>query len=71
MEVGITAFQKAKSALKTSRLLVHFDPEKPVVVACDSSPYGVGAVLTHVMSAGSERPIAFASRTRRKICSDK
>ena len=31
--------------------------------ACDVSPYGVGAVISHVMEKGEEKPIAFASRT--------
>ena len=44
-------------------LLTHFDPEKPLVLACDDSPYGVGAVLSHRMQDWSERPITYASRT--------
>ena len=59
----INAFQKAKDALQTDSLLVHFDPEKPLILACDASDYGVGAVLSHVMEDGQERPIAYTSRT--------
>ena len=57
------AFSKAKEALQQDSLLVHFDPSKPLILACDASPYGVGAVLSHTMGDGTERPIAYASRT--------
>lgn len=55
------AFRTAKQQLTSSCLLVHYDPDNPLILACDASPYGVGAVLSHCMPDGSEKPIAFAS----------
>ena len=57
------AFQQLKYLLNSSNLLIHYDPEKPMVIACDASPYGLGAVLSHIMPDKSERPIMFTSRT--------
>ena len=60
------AFDKSKELLTSSNLLVHFDPKQPIILACDASNYGIGAVLAHLMSDGSERPIAYASRSLNK-----
>ena len=57
------AFRAAKEALQADSLLVHFDPMKPLVLACDASDYGIGAILSHIMEDGHERPIAYTSRT--------
>jgi len=56
------AFVRSKEILVDSELVVHYDSNKPLKLACDSSQYGVGAVISHVIN-GEERPIAFASRT--------
>lgn len=42
---------------------MHFDPGKDVILSCDPSPYGVGAVLSHRMKDGTEKPISYVSRT--------
>ena len=57
------AFKMAKSQLASDVVLAHFDPQQRLAVACDASPYGVGAVLSHLYNDGSERPIAYASRS--------
>ena len=57
------AFQTSKDLLTSSSLLVHFDPQLKLILACDASAYGVGAVLAHKMPDGTEQPIGYASRT--------
>ena len=56
-------FERAKRLLTSNLLLVHFDPDKELIVSCDASPYGLGAVLSHRVEDGSSKPIFFASRT--------
>lgn len=48
------------------KLLVFYDQAKPVRLSCDSSLYGFGAVISHIMKDSTERHIAFASRTLRE-----
>lgn len=56
-------FQKSKDLLLSSQALIHFDPSLEIVLACDASDYGLGAVFSHHLTDGSEKPVAFVSRT--------
>ena len=56
-------FEQLKNVLSSDQVLVHFDPNKTLVLACDASSVGIGAVLVHRYPDGSERPIANMSKT--------
>ena len=60
------AFEESKNLLQSSQLLVHFNPELQLILACDASAFGIGAVLAHRMPDGYEKPIGYASRTLNK-----
>lgn len=60
-----SAFQEVKDLLQTAPVLAHYDPSSPLVLACDASPYGVGAVLSTVID-GQEHPVGFVSRSLTK-----
>lgn len=57
------AFSKVKDLLTSTEVLVHYDPERKLLLACDALPYGVAAVLSHQMEDGSDPTIAYASGT--------
>eukprot|EP00731_Ephydatia_muelleri_P017950 Em0010g1048a len=57
------AFVLIKKMLSSTQVLTPYDPKLPLRLAADASAYGLGAVLSHEWPDGSERPIAFASRT--------
>lgn len=57
------AFQQLKNALIDVTRLVPYHSEFPLILATDASSYGVGAALSTRYPDGSERPIAFASKT--------
>lgn len=55
-------FQNSKKLLTSNDVLTHYNPNLPLIISCDSSGYGVGAVLSHIVN-GQEKPIMFASST--------
>ena len=57
------AFQEIKEILGSPRVLAHYNPSLPLTLAADASAYGVGAVISQTYPDGTERPIAYASRT--------
>ncbi|XP_062704544.1 uncharacterized protein K02A2.6-like [Aedes albopictus] len=60
------AFLWVKKEMQSDRVLAHYDPKLPLVLATDASSYGVGAVLSHLYPDGTERPIHCASQTLNK-----
>ena len=60
------AFEASKELLTSDRFVTHFDSNLKLILACDASAYGVGAVLAHQMADGTEKPIGYASRTLSK-----
>jgi len=57
------AFKQTKQAFCSNKILILFNPTLPIVVATDASPYGAGAVLSHIYPNGTERVIQYASCT--------
>ncbi|XP_063826510.1 uncharacterized protein K02A2.6-like [Ostrinia nubilalis] len=60
--------QLVKRLLIGADVLVHYDESRELVLTCDASAHGLGAVLAQ-RGAGAERPVAYASRalTRAEI----
>lgn len=57
------AFDNLKQEICRATTLVHFDAKLPIILATDASQYGLGAVIMHRYHDGTERPIAYASKT--------
>ena len=47
------AFQSLKQELISNRFLTYFNPKLPLIVSCDASPVGLGAVLAHKLPSGN------------------
>ncbi|UYV79997.1 K02A2.6-like [Cordylochernes scorpioides] len=57
------AFRQIKEIISSDQILIAYDPKLPIRLLCDSSSYGLGAVLSQIDVDGNERPIYFISRT--------
>ncbi|KAG1940258.1 retrotransposable element [Pimephales promelas] len=58
-----SSFENIKQMLVSSPALAIYDPTLHSIISTDASDYGLGAVFTQVQSDGTEKPVAFASRT--------
>lgn len=58
-----SAVSKIKKLVSSAPVLAHFQQSLPIGLACDASKFGAGVVLFHKYPDGSERPIAFASKS--------
>ncbi|PIC27952.1 hypothetical protein B9Z55_020036 [Caenorhabditis nigoni] len=56
-------FQKLKDTLTSDLNLTHYQPTLPLIVAADACDYGIGAVISHRMPDGTEKPIAHAAKS--------
>ena len=57
------AFNQLKTMPCADTVLAHFEPNQEIGISCDASEVGIGAVLFHRYSDGSERPLANVSKT--------
>ena len=56
------AFETLKTAFLQAPVLIHFDPNNPIVVKMDASDYAIAAILSQITpSDGNIHPVAFYS----------
>lgn len=55
------SFEKLKKVMASDLVLTHYDPQKKIVVASDSSSYGKGGTVMHQFPDGSLHPIVHFS----------
>ena len=60
------SFNQLKDKLSSAPILTHFNEKLPLKLDTDTSQYGIGAVISHILLSGEERPIVYASRTLSK-----
>ena len=55
------AFKEAKKLLASTPVLAHYNPSLSICLAGDALAYGIGAVISHILPDGTERPVAYTS----------
>lgn len=58
-----TSFQRIKKMMTDDVILAHYDPDAELVLSCDASSSGIGAVLHQPDRNGELKPVHFASRS--------
>jgi len=56
------AFVELKNQIARDQTLIAYDPDLPVIIACDASLVGIGAILSHIID-GKEHLVAFVLRS--------
>lgn len=59
------SYGEVKKAITSDQVLVHFNPELPIILTTDASDNAVGGILSHKF-VDSTKPIAFVSRALSK-----
>ncbi len=62
-EAQTEAFLYLKRTLSAAPVLAIYDKTKPLIVSCDASSYGLGAVLLQLDEHQNPRPVSYISRT--------
>src|SRR5437016_7731711 len=57
------SFEALKSAFTSAPVLMHWMPDKPMIIETDASDYALGAILSIQNDSGEIHPVAFHSRT--------
>src|SRR5207344_467622 len=59
------SFKLLKRRFTSAPILVHYDPELPIVVECDASDFAIGTILSQKVN-DKWHPVAFYSRKMNK-----
>ena len=57
------AWENLRNKLSSDTVLTLYDPKLPLKLDTDASSHGLGAVISHIMPDGTERPVEYISRT--------